>query len=44
MTYSTTEGLPSESNGPIYVDADGRAWIAPSSGGLVWMQNGESSV
>ena len=39
-TYSTIEGLRSESNGPIYVDADGRAWIAPSSGGLYCLSNG----
>ncbi len=46
-TYSTAEGLSSEHNGPIYVDADDRAWIAPiapvapSSGGLYWLSNGK---
>lgn len=40
-TYSTIEGLRSESNGPIYVDTDSRAWIAPSNGGLYWLRNGQ---
>ena len=37
-TYSTTEGLPSENNGPLFQDAQNRTWIAPSEGGLYWMQ------
>jgi signal transduction histidine kinase len=36
-TYSTAQGLPSENNGPVYVDADGRTWFAPLSGGLYWL-------
>jgi ligand-binding sensor domain-containing protein/signal transduction histidine kinase len=46
-TYSTVEGLRSERNGPIYIDSDDRAWIAPiapiapSSGGLDWLSNGK---
>jgi len=39
VTYSTSENLPAESNGPIYIDADDRAWFAPSSGGLYWMKD-----
>jgi ligand-binding sensor domain-containing protein/signal transduction histidine kinase len=33
-TYSTSEGLPAESNGPVYAAPDGRTWFAPSTGGL----------
>ena len=39
-TYSLPEGLPSESNGPVYVDSDGRTWFAPSEGGLYWLKEG----
>lgn len=37
-TYSTIEGLPAENNGPVFQDALNRTWIAPSAGGLYWMQ------
>ncbi len=39
-TYSTAQGLPSESTGPIYVDFEGRTWFAPLSGGLYWLKDG----
>jgi ligand-binding sensor domain-containing protein/signal transduction histidine kinase len=39
-TFSTSQGLPSENNGPVYVDADGRTWFAPLSGGLYWLKDG----
>jgi signal transduction histidine kinase/ligand-binding sensor domain-containing protein len=39
-TYSTAQGLPSESNGPVYVDPEGRTWFAPLSGGLYWLKDG----
>jgi signal transduction histidine kinase/ligand-binding sensor domain-containing protein len=39
-TYSTGQGLPSESNGPVYVDSEGRTWFAPLSGGLYWLKDG----
>jgi signal transduction histidine kinase/ligand-binding sensor domain-containing protein len=39
-TYSVPEGLPSESNGPVYVDAEDRTWLAPSEGGLYWLKGG----
>jgi len=39
-TYSTAQGLPSENNGPIYVDFEGRTWFAPLSGGLHWLKDG----
>jgi len=40
-TYSTADALPSGGYGAIYADAKGRIWIAPLSGGLYWMSNGE---
>ena len=39
-TYSTAQGLPSENNGPVYVDLEGRTWFAPLSGGLYWLKDG----
>jgi signal transduction histidine kinase/ligand-binding sensor domain-containing protein len=39
-TYSTAQGLPSENNGPVYVDPEGRTWFAPLSGGLYWLKDG----
>jgi ligand-binding sensor domain-containing protein/signal transduction histidine kinase len=41
VTYSVSEGLPSESNGPIYVDPEQRIWFSPLNGGLYWMQDGK---
>jgi ligand-binding sensor domain-containing protein/signal transduction histidine kinase len=38
VTYTTSEGLPSDSNGPIYVGDDDRSWFSPSKGGLYWMK------
>jgi signal transduction histidine kinase/ligand-binding sensor domain-containing protein len=38
-TYSIAQGLPSENNGPVYVDADGRTWFAPLTGGLYWLKD-----
>jgi ligand-binding sensor domain-containing protein/signal transduction histidine kinase len=40
-TFSTTDGLPSGGYGAIYADSTGRTWIAPLSGGLYWVRNGE---
>jgi len=37
VTYSASEGLPSDRNGPVYVDTEGRTWFAPISGGLYWL-------
>jgi signal transduction histidine kinase/streptogramin lyase len=39
-TYSTAQGLPSGSNGPVYVDNEGRTWFAPLSGGFYWLKDG----
>ncbi len=36
-TYGETEGLPSDNNGPIYADSEGRIWFAPHDGGLYWL-------
>jgi ligand-binding sensor domain-containing protein/signal transduction histidine kinase len=38
VTYSVADGLPSESNGPVYVDQEGRTWFAPLDGGLYWIK------
>jgi signal transduction histidine kinase/ligand-binding sensor domain-containing protein len=38
-SYSTPEGLPEESSGPLFVEPDGRLWFAPSSGGLYSMKD-----
>ncbi len=40
VTYLPTAGLPSESNGPVYVDAENRAWFAPAEGGLYSLEDG----
>jgi ligand-binding sensor domain-containing protein/signal transduction histidine kinase len=37
VTYSVPAGLPSERNGPVYVDSEGRTWFAPLEGGLHWI-------
>jgi len=41
VTYGPSDGLPSESNGPVYVDAHDRTWFAPLSGGLSWLDHGK---
>jgi signal transduction histidine kinase/ligand-binding sensor domain-containing protein len=38
--YSAAQGLPSENNGPLYIDSEHRTWFAPSSGGLYWLKDG----
>ena len=40
LTYSPAASLPSESNGPIYVDPDNRTWFGPASGGLYFLKKG----
>ncbi len=39
-SFSTAQGLPSSAVGPVYVDDRGRAWFAPTSGGLFWIEDG----
>ena len=41
VTYAAPEGMPSESNGPVYVDSEDRTWFAPSDGGLFWLKDGQ---
>jgi ligand-binding sensor domain-containing protein/signal transduction histidine kinase len=38
VTFSRAKDLPSESNGPVYVDAQQRTWFAPLDGGLYWLK------
>lgn len=38
VTYSNSEGLPTDGGSPVFVDGDGRTWFAPSQGGLWWLQ------
>ena len=42
VTYSVADGLPSESNGPVYVDREQRTWFAPLQGGLHWLKDGHT--
>ena len=39
-TFSTAQGVPPTAIGPVYVDDRGRAWFAPTSGGLFWVEDG----
>jgi ligand-binding sensor domain-containing protein/signal transduction histidine kinase len=41
VTYSLAKGLPSESNGPVYVDLQERTWFGPLDGGLYWIKGGQ---
>ena len=41
VSYSVADGLPSDSNGPVYVDPVGRTWFAPLEGGLYWLVGGK---
>ena len=36
--YTKTQGLLAEKNGPLWVDASGRTWTAPLTGGLYWFK------
>jgi signal transduction histidine kinase/ligand-binding sensor domain-containing protein len=42
VTYSAAAALPSERNGPVYVDSEGRTWFAPLEGGLRWLKGKQS--
>jgi PAS domain S-box-containing protein len=39
-TYSSVSDHRFEHNGPVYVDPEGRTWLAPAQGGLYVLQNG----
>ncbi len=38
VTYTVSKGIPSENNGPVYVDSEERTWFAPLDGGLHWLK------
>jgi signal transduction histidine kinase len=40
-SYSAAQGLPSDSVGPVHVDAAQRTWFAPADGGLYWLHGGQ---
>src|SRR5260370_20430191 len=40
LTYSRAAGLPSETNGPVYIDSENRTWLAPAEGGLYLLNHG----
>lgn len=39
-SWGRNEGLPSDHNGPVYTDVEGRTWFAPIEGGVYWLNNG----
>lgn len=39
VTYSTTDGVPAQNNGPVYVDGENRTWFGPAAGGLYWLKD-----
>ena len=44
VTYSKAAGLPSETNGPVYVDEESCAWFAPQDGGLYSLKDGRVQI
>ncbi|HEV8037747.1 MAG TPA: two-component regulator propeller domain-containing protein [Bryobacteraceae bacterium] len=38
LTYDSSGTPGSKNDGPLYVDAAGRTWFAPSDGGLFWVK------
>lgn len=42
VTYSMTEGLPAGGSNPLLVDAEGRLWFPPQTGGLWWAKDGRN--
>jgi signal transduction histidine kinase len=40
VTYSSVSDRRFEHNGPVYVDPEGRTWLAPAQGGLYVLENG----
>jgi ligand-binding sensor domain-containing protein/signal transduction histidine kinase len=39
VTYSRTEGLPTDGSNPVYVDSENRLWFPPVTGGLWWVKD-----
>ncbi|MGC4051774.1 MAG: two-component regulator propeller domain-containing protein [Paludibaculum sp.] len=44
VTYGEPEGLPSESNGPVFPERAGRTWFAPVDGGFYRLENGKAEA
>lgn len=40
VSYSPSEGLPTDGNIPVFVDSENRTWFPPHDGGLWWMKDG----
>ena len=40
VSYSPSEGLPTDGNIPVFVDSENRTWFPPIDGGLWWMKDG----
>ena len=43
-SYTTAQGLPADTIGPVYVDAADRTWFAPTSGGIVLVRERRRSA
>lgn len=41
-TFSASDGPPGATNGPVYVDTEGRTWFAPAKGGLYWLKDNKT--
>jgi len=41
VTYSPSEGLPTDGNIPVFVDSENRMWFPPVGGGLWWFKDGQ---
>ena len=41
VTYSLSEGLPSDGSNPVYADSENRMWFPPVDGGLWWVKDGQ---
>ena len=39
VTYSVSEGLPTDGSNPVFVDSENRMWFAPVAGGLWWVKD-----
>jgi signal transduction histidine kinase/ligand-binding sensor domain-containing protein len=39
-SYSVAQGFPSDTAGPVFIDAERRTWFAPTTGGLYWWRDG----
>ena len=40
VTYSKSDDLSAQTNGPVYVDSGNRTWFAPAEGGLYLLNDG----